>query len=195
MYFLKQKEIFINLIIYSILWGVTSNNYYLLTYYMRYLPGNVYDNSFASSGSEILASVVAGVSYSFLKAKNNFRMAFTIAILGSLLVVFFGNLSTKLMPVFVIIAKFGISIAYFTVYVATADSFPTLFCATAFGVCNFTGNIITIPAAYISELNQPWPMLVYASASALGLLLTFFIKDANNVSNPTAQTEEDDKIE
>lgn len=159
------------------------------------MPGNVYDNSFASSGSEIVASFVAGISYSYFKGKNNFRMAFTIAILGSLLVVFFGNLSTKLMPLFVIIAKFGISIAYFTVYVATADSFPTLFCATAFGVCNFTGNIITIPAAFISELDQPWPMLVFASASGLGLFLTFFMKDTNIIQIPATKTEQDDITE
>ena len=166
----------INLAIFSYLWGACSLNYYLLEYYLRFLPGNLYENYFASSCSELIAVVTAGFMYKFFKAKRTFQISFSIAIVGSSLIVFFGSLTLKLMPVYVIIAKFGIAAAYLTVYVATADTFPTLFCATAFGVCNFASSIITIPASYISELDAPIPMVVYALVSVLGLLLTFVIK-------------------
>lgn len=50
------------------------------------------------------------------------------------------------MPIFVILTKFGISGSFVVVYVATAETFPTLFATTAMGFCNFLARVFTIMA-------------------------------------------------
>lgn len=61
-----------------------------------------------------------------------------------------GNVSKSMMPFYVILAKFGVSSGYCIVYAATMDLFPTLFTATAFGICNFIACIMTILAPYLA---------------------------------------------
>ena len=143
---------------------------------MIYLPGNIFNNSYSSSGSELVAVTTAGLIYGYLKAKKIFIISFTTALVGSLLILFIGNVTLSWMPLYVIIAKFGISSAYLTLFIATVDVFPTLFCATAFGVVNFVATLVTILAPVIAEMKAPFPMLVYAILCLLGLVLTFAIR-------------------
>ena len=44
----------------SILWGATAMNYYLLAYYIKYIPGDVYVNTSVKTISEILSFFVSG---------------------------------------------------------------------------------------------------------------------------------------
>jgi len=82
------------------------------------------------------------------------------------------------MPIFVTLAKFGISSAFVIVYVATVDVFPTLFCATAIGFCNFFARVATILAPLIAEKQPPLPMLIFTSMTAVGSVLALFIRPA-----------------
>jgi len=80
------------------------------------------------------------------------------------------------MPIFVIVAKFGISGGFVIVYVCTVDVFPTLFCSTAMGFCNFLARILTILAPEIAEHAPPLPMALFTSLCALGMVLIQFVK-------------------
>lgn len=48
------------------------------------------------------------------------------------------------MPTFVAVARVGISAGFNLIYMMNADVFPTLFAATAMGICNMLARIITI---------------------------------------------------
>lgn len=61
--FCSNKVILLNLIIMIILWSVTSLNYYLITYYMKYVPGNIFVNTSISTISELLAYASSGFAY------------------------------------------------------------------------------------------------------------------------------------
>jgi ABC-type uncharacterized transport system permease subunit len=100
----------------------------------------------ASSGSEILACGLSGVVYKFLKIRLSFAFSFGFGLVGGLLILFLGNKDESWMPVFVIFAKFGISMGFTLVYIATEELFPTLFCATAFGFCNLFSRGLSIGA-------------------------------------------------
>lgn len=132
------------------MWSCCSLCYYFIGYYLIYLPGNVYKNTFGSSGSEMVSVFCGGIMYSFFLAKKSFFISFTISLVGGLLILMIGNATLSWMPVYVILAKFGISSAYCIVYAATMDLFPTLFSATAFGICNFIACIMTILAPYLA---------------------------------------------
>ena len=75
------------------------------------------------------------------------------------------------MPIFVVIAKFGISGGFTIVYVCNSDVFPTLFCSTAIGICNFASRLLTIFAPQVAEVNPPFPMILFVSLNLLGIFI------------------------
>jgi hypothetical protein len=50
-YFLKQRVHLINVLVMSFMWACCSFNSYMISMYVKYLPGNIYVNTMASGGS------------------------------------------------------------------------------------------------------------------------------------------------
>lgn len=118
----------------------------MIIFYLKYLPGNVYNNSLASGGADCVASLVGGLVYIKLGLRKSFTLLFSISSIGGLIIIFLGDGATVWMPIFVVLTKIGITGGFVIVYVATVDVFPTLFCATAMGFCNFGARVLTILA-------------------------------------------------
>lgn len=176
MYFLKQPRILLNLILMAYLWTAASVTYFLVGYLLKYLPGGIFLNTYSSSGSELVAYIVGGLAYKYLGLKRSFVFAFTISALGGLLIMFWGYKDTSLMPYFIIPAKFGVSAAFCLVYVANVDVFPTLFAATAFGICNFFARGASTLSSELAERSPPLPMIVFTILCGLGMIVPFFIR-------------------
>jgi hypothetical protein len=98
-----------------------------------------------------LAIAVAGLLYGKLGMKLSFTLLFSLSVIGGICILFLGESSTFWMPFFVVLAKFGIAGGFVIVYVSTVDVFPTLFCATALGFCNFFARVLTIFAPLVAE--------------------------------------------
>ena len=45
------------------LWAITALNYYEIAYYMKYIPGNLFINTSASTVAEIAAYFTSGLVY------------------------------------------------------------------------------------------------------------------------------------
>ena len=75
-----------------------------------------------------------------------------------------------LTPLFVGIAKFGISGTFVLLYVSTVDVFPTLFCVTALGYMNFAARLFTILDPQVAEREEPIPMLLVAILTFVALI-------------------------
>lgn len=149
----------------------------MIGFLLKYLDGNIYLNTTASTLSDIAAYICGGIIYKYLKVRATFGLGFLIGLIGGLLIVFFGDKEKRLMPIFLIFAKFGISINFFLCYVATVKLFPTLFVATAFGFIGLFSNILTILAPFVAEVNEPTPMLIYSALCFGGMILSLFIID------------------
>lgn len=63
-YYFSQPDILINLIVMSFGWLVSSFNYYMIAFLLKYFPGNFFINSVASSLSETAANILAGFIFS-----------------------------------------------------------------------------------------------------------------------------------
>lgn len=61
------------------------------------------------------------------------------------------------------VAKFGIAFTFMINYLSIVKLFPTLFCGTAAGICNFGGRLATIFAPLIAEYEPPTPILILGS--------------------------------
>ena len=178
MFYLKQRDIQVNLLVMTYMWGTVSFTYYLISFQLKYLPGDVYNNSMASSGSELLAYILGGILYNKIGIRLAFCFSYLISVVGGVMILFWGTNNPQLMPIFVTLAKFGISSGFVIVYVSTVDVFPTLFCATALGFCNFFARVATILAPLIAEKQPPLPMLIFTSMTAVGSVLALFIRPA-----------------
>jgi hypothetical protein len=176
MFYLKQPVIRVNLVVMSYMWAAVSFTYYMIAFQLKYLPGNIYNNSLASGGSELVAIACAGLLYGRLGMKKSFSGLFGLSAFGGLMILFLGESSTFWMPFFVVFAKFGIAGAFVIVYVSTVDVFPTLFCATALGFCNFFARVLTILAPEVAERPPPLPMILFVSLTLIGIILIQFVK-------------------
>lgn len=175
MYFLRQKEVVINLVVMTYQWSAVSFCYYMIAYQMNDLPGNIYNNALASSASEFLAYILGGVLYKALNIKKSFILLYSISVVGSLLILFYGASKPSYMPAFVTLAKFGISACFNVIYIASVDVFPILFCGTALGVCNFAARLLTIFAPLVAQIEGDLPMIIFTVLAGFGLILALGI--------------------
>jgi hypothetical protein len=172
MYYLRQPTILINLVIMSYMWACCSFTYYMIAFQLKYLPGNIYNNNLSSTVSEFGAIILSGFMYKKLGLKLSFTILLSISVVGGLLIIFFGSDDSKVwMPIFVLFAKFGISGGFNLSYCSTVYVFPTLFCATALGMCNFFARLLTIFAPFIAEYEPPLPMALFTGLAAFGIIV------------------------
>ena len=87
----SNKTNMLNLIIMTILWGITTLNYYEIAFYMKYIPGNLYINTSASSVAEIAAYLASGVAYQLVGKRTSFASSFAIAATGAFLILIVGE--------------------------------------------------------------------------------------------------------
>lgn len=157
-----------------VLWSVSSLNYYLITYYMKYVPGNIYVNTTVSTVSEFFGYALSGVAITTFGVRISFILSFFISAVGSFLIALVPA-KGYVIASFVLLAKFGISCAFNLVYVITPTLFPTDLCSTSFGICNSFAMLSSVLSPLVAELGEPAPMLVYGFSSVAALAASLFI--------------------
>jgi len=94
--------------------------------------------------AEGLGIVISGIFSKVFQIKAAMILSFMISFVGGLFILISGVRGIEWMPVFVGIARLGISACFNLIYLANSDVFPTLFAATAMGVCNLLARIVTV---------------------------------------------------
>jgi len=157
------------------MWSAVSFSYYMIIFQLKYIPGNVFINNMTSSLSEMVANILAGFLYKYLRVRVSLIVCFSSALVGGALILFLGVEDVDWIPVFITFAKGGIAAAFTIIYIASAELFPTLFTATALGICNFFARFLTILAPGIAELDEPVPMAVFCSLCIGAIVFAIFI--------------------
>ena len=91
----------------TVFWSAGSFNYYIITFYLKYIPGNVYVNTSLSCIAEVLAYIGSGLLMNVFGVKLSYICAFILAATGGILLVIFFNAEGALIAVFILFAKFG----------------------------------------------------------------------------------------
>lgn len=65
MYYLKQPKIRNNLLIMCLCWLTCSLNNTLISFLLKYFPGNIFLNGFMSCTSELVGTFVSGLAMLF----------------------------------------------------------------------------------------------------------------------------------
>lgn len=152
-----------------------------MNFQLKYLPGNIYTNSFASAFAEIFGIFAGGVIYKKKGIKAAFCFLYLSSVVGGFLIMFFGSSHLSLMPIFVIFARIGSSGAFNIVYIANQDVFPTLFKGSAMGFCNFFSRMFCTLAPQIAERANPLPMIVFCTLNISAIVAIQYVS-ANKVT-------------
>lgn len=88
---ITEKPRKVNLIVMAYMWGACSFSYYMIVFKLKYLPGDIFENSLASGLSEFISLTSAGFLYTRLGIKMSFVVLFGLAILGGTLILTLGE--------------------------------------------------------------------------------------------------------
>merc|ERR1712083_5789 len=173
--YLSDNIISTNLSIAMVLWLACAFGYYLIGFEIKYLPGNLYMNVIMSTVAEVFAKITAYGNADKLGMKRSYYSGLSVALLGCMMILLSDGIDSKLiLALCLFVAKFGIAFTFMINYLSITQLFPTLFCGTAAGICNFGGRMATIFAPIVAEYGPPTPMLILGSM----LLCAFAVSTA-----------------
>ena len=78
-----DKPYFFNLLIMMLTWQALGFTYTLVSFELKYLPGDIFSNSYTSAIAEIFAKLGAGVVLLRVGMKPLFALSFFISFMGA----------------------------------------------------------------------------------------------------------------
>lgn len=99
--------------------------FYILGFYIKYIPGDVFSNVIITSIADALSSIGAGIVADKYGAKKTLFFSFTLAAVAGMALICAGNNSIQIM-LFVLITRYGINSSFTLCYIITSDYFPSI---------------------------------------------------------------------
>ena len=171
----KNKRHLQNLLILLFLWIVSAFDYYLINFQLKYIDGDIYENTIISSVSEVTAYLISGALYDKIGPKVSFIGSFVLAVVGSVLLITLGDNHVDYVVYMVLGTKFGISGSFNVVYLANS-LFPPIYSSTTFGAFNFFARLFSMIAPPFAELQKPLPMSLFCVLAAAAALASAFLR-------------------
>ena len=161
----------------SLVWLATSFCYYLILMLADTFK-DVYLTGLTNGLAEIIAYFINGFIYDRLGIKPTLMISFSIATIGGLLILIWGldNQGSPLFFIFFLLSKFGITSNWTVNYAAMDYLFPTLFRATAIGVCSFLARGFSSISFLVGGLDEPTPMIIFTTACGSMIFASLFLR-------------------
>jgi len=102
-----------NLLVMIWMWSATTFNLYNINFFLKYVDGGVFINFTMAGAAEIAANVFIGIMFPKFGVKWSFFIGYIVATAGGVCLIFMNKFadSAFLIAMFVLLAKFGISMA------------------------------------------------------------------------------------
>ena len=113
----KDRTILVNLVCMTIVWVAASFCYYLISFQLKYIQGDIWINSIVSSTSELFAFGLSGIIVGKLGLKWTIVISFIVANVGMICLAAIQPDNQTLLAMFIIGSKFGISANFNMAYV------------------------------------------------------------------------------
>ena len=167
----NERILKVNLGCSIMIWLLGSFNFYLITFYLKSFPGNIYINSMCFAGADLIAYMSSGFVLKFLTISKGLFFSYSLSLVGGLTYLLnYQTESTWLIPVLVCFSRIGGSMSFNIGYVSVARLFPTNFVTTVFGIVNFVSHGITVGAPMVAELGEPIPFVVFCCNAAFAIV-------------------------
>ena len=123
---LKDAKLKRNLYGSTVLWGCSAFNFYLLTFFLKYFPGNIFENSLYFAASDLIAFTLSGCIIKLTKVRTGLNISFLIATIGGIIYMTFSGIPAMI-PFMICLARIGITMSYNIGYISVHRLFPTQF--------------------------------------------------------------------
>ena len=150
-------------------------NFYLLTFFLKYFPGNIFENSFFFGIADFVAYAGSGLLLKRMNVVPALYVAFVIDFVGGILYILLHD-NLTLVPIIICICRCGVTMTYNIGYVSPKELFPTLFIATVYGQVNVFAHIIACFAPMVAETTYPYPFLAYLAAVGVSVFAVRMLK-------------------
>jgi hypothetical protein len=194
------KVIVFNILMMFLVWSAMSFGINLLTFYTKYLPGDVFNNSMVI-GLAALIYLVAGPLAKKLESKNILSASYLLASISTLTMIIViqscnGDQETGIcgnLSILIFVTRCGLNVANCFIFIIHTEIFPTFFLATSYGLCNFFGRSLTLAAPLVAENpNKMLPLIFLMFSSILGMIGAFLIKKIDLQGFKEKSTDDDD---
>lgn len=184
----QNKILKINIIASIAIWTHGSFNFYLITFFLKYFPGNIFGNAMAFAGADIVAYTCSGLVLKFISVRKGLVFAYTVALIGSIIYLTCFNTDKEwLIPLIVAFCRVGSSMSFNMGYVSVAKLFPTEYVATTFGIVNLMSHLITVLAPMVAEVSKPIPMIVFAANACLAIFFASMLTPLDEIKTNDKQ--------
>ena len=165
-----------NFIFSNLIWCTAVFNYYLISFYIKYFPGNLFVNSLIFASADLFSYMTSGIILNLTNTRICMWLTHSTTIIGATLYLLF-NSNYILLPISILLCRVGNSMTFNTVYVTHNRLFPPYLLTSTFGLLNLSSHILTIPAPILAEVSNPYPILIFLGCSITGFISSFFIKE------------------
>jgi hypothetical protein len=108
------------------IWTHGSFNFYLITFFLKYFPGNIFTNAMAFAAADIVAYTCSGLVLKFISVRKGIMFGYTVAAFGSILyLTLYKSDAEWVIPMLVALCRVGSSMSFNMGYVSVAKLFPT----------------------------------------------------------------------
>jgi len=90
---------------------MSSFNFFILTFFMKYFPGDIFANSLCFALSDTFAFTLCGIVLKYAKVVSGFRLAFLVSAIEGVFYILF-SAKTQYIPFFVILSRIGVTMAF-----------------------------------------------------------------------------------
>jgi MFS family permease len=181
----------LNLFVMILSWIASSFCFFIIGFYIKYIPGDIFSNMIACSIADGASSIVAGMMAQYYGTKTTLSFSFACAALGAVLLTQSTSDPTQI-TICIMTTKFGINCAFTLCYIISAEYFPSIVCSRVFGICNIFARVATIMSPMISELDPPIPMMIYVLFCSVTMVASRFL--TKNEEAEEAMRELDESI-
>ncbi len=163
-----------------LIYSEASFNFYLLNFYLKYFPGNIFQNSFYFACSDLTAFVLAGLFLQYTSMKTSIRIGAILGGTGGMLYLCLSD-RLDLIPIMICLARVGQSIIFNTAIISVNRLFPITLVATAYGVVNFFAHLFACLSPFVAEIKNPFPFIVFEALIGVAIFSSFFITELSTV--------------
>ena len=184
----------VNLIIMILSWSASSFCFYIIGFYIKYIPGDIFVNMITTCIADVISSIVAGVIAQYIGTQRTLFGSFAISALGGVCLNLVQKQNKILIMIIIMTTKFGINIAFTLCYIINAEYFPSIICSRVFGICNIFSRISTILSPLIAEVTPPMPMVIYVFVCFISMIASLFLTKTGSDDIDLALQDLDDSI-
>ena len=159
-----------------------SFSYYLINFYVKYLPGDIFTNQIVNSLAEGVAHAASAVVVLIMSTRKGFAAGYGVCAISCVIVMYsqFYD-SSWLIPIGVLGAKAGISVAFCFLYFSQVNYFTSAFLGLIMGSSNVVGRCSTILAPVVAELPDPTAMVSCLLLCIMGLFCCLLLEQPKSI--------------